>query len=167
LEEERMAKKAGGARVCSLASALEVVGERWALLVLREVFYGVRRFEGIAHNTGAPRDVLTARLRTLTQGGVLRRVPYSERPPRHEYHLTEAGLELAPTLLGLLAWGRKWAPAGETGTAPFVHVCGAPLQAALTCGACGQRVTGADVSLAPHRGAAAPRGGPAEEEAGG
>ena len=146
-----MVKKAAGARVCSLASALEVVGERWALLVVREVFYGVRRFEGIAHNTGAPRDVLTARLRTLAEGGVLRRVPYSERPVRHEYHLTEAGLELAPVLLGLLAWGRKWAPAGEGGMAPFVHACGAPLRAALTCGACGERVTGTDVSLAPPR----------------
>ncbi|MBM7119036.1 winged helix-turn-helix transcriptional regulator [Archangium primigenium] len=146
-----MAKQVGGPRECSLASALEAVGEKWSLLVLREVFYGVRRFEGIAHHTGAPRDVLTARLRKLVEAGVLRRVPYSERPVRQEYHLTEAGAELAPVLLGLLEWGRKWTPAGPALAAPFVHACGAPLQAALTCGACGGRVTGATVSLDPAR----------------
>jgi len=142
-----MPKKEGSPRECPLASALEMVGEKWSLLVLREVFYGVRRFEGIAQNTGAPRDVLTARLRKLSECGVLRRVQYSERPARSEYHLTEAGLELAPTLITLLAWGRKWASERPLPSAPFVHVCGAPLQAALTCLACGGRVTGADVSL--------------------
>src|SRR6218665_368433 len=86
-----MPKKEGSPRECPLASALEMVGEKWSLLVLREVFYGVRRFEGIAQNTGAPRDVLTARLRKLSECGVLRRVQYSERPARSEYHLTEAG----------------------------------------------------------------------------
>ena len=90
-----------------MAAALEVVGEKWSLLVVREVFYGVRRFEGIAQNTGAPRDILTARLRKLSEAGVLHRVRYSERPARSEYHLTQAGLDLAPTLLTLLKWGQQ------------------------------------------------------------
>ena len=142
-----MATTEDGTRVCSMADALEVVGEKWSLLVVREVFYGVRRFEGIARNTGAPRDVLAARLRKLSEAGVLRRVQYSERPARSEYHLTEAGLDLAPTLLSLLQWGRRWtgdAPESPTG---FVHDCGEPLHTQLSCRACGRRVTGQDLSI--------------------
>ncbi|MDC0708704.1 helix-turn-helix domain-containing protein [Stigmatella sp. ncwal1] len=142
-----MSKQDVAPRVCSLASALEVVGEKWSLLILREVFYGVRRFEGIAHNTGAPRDVLTARLRKLSDGGVLRRVLYSERPQRSEYHLTEAGVELAPTLLTLLQWGQRWVPAGPRAGGAFEHDCGERLHAFLACQACGRAVTGGDLSL--------------------
>ena len=142
-----MAMTEDGPRVCSMADALDVVGEKWSLLVVREVFYGVRRFEGIARNTGAPRDVLTARLRKLSEAGVLRRVQYSERPARSEYHLTEAGADLAPVLLCLLQWGRRWtrdAPAAPTG---LTHDCGEPLHAQLTCRACGRPVVGGDLSV--------------------
>ncbi|WNG41115.1 helix-turn-helix transcriptional regulator [Archangium violaceum] len=142
-----MSKKEAGPRVCSLAAALELVGEKWSLLVLREVFYGVRRFEGIAQNTGAPRDVLTTRLRKLSDAGVLQRVQYSERPPRSEYQLTQAGLELAPTLLTLLQWGQRWATDVPATRAAFIHDCGEPLQAVLTCRACGRHVTGTDLTI--------------------
>ncbi|WNG23920.1 helix-turn-helix transcriptional regulator [Cystobacter fuscus] len=142
-----MPKKEAGPRVCSMADALEVVGEKWSLLVVREVFYGVRRFEGIAQNTGAPRDVLTARLRKLSEAGVLRRVQYSERPARSEYHLTEAGLDLAPTLLCLLQWGRRWTSDAPATPGALVHDCGEPLHTVLTCRACGRRVTGTDLSI--------------------
>ncbi len=142
-----MSKKEAGPRVCPMADALEVVGEKWSLLVIRELFYGVRRFEGIAQNTGAPRDVLTARLRKLSEAGVLRRVQYSERPPRSEYQLTEAGLELAPTLLSLLQWGLRWTTDTPPTQAPIFHDCGEHLQGVLTCQACGRRVTGADVTI--------------------
>ena len=83
-------------RVCSIARSLDVVGEKWSLLALREVFLGVRRCDQIDARTGAPRDVLTARLRTLVEAGVLEPVQYSERPPRSEYHLTQAGRDLQP-----------------------------------------------------------------------
>jgi len=142
-----MSKQAVTPRVCSLASALEVVGEKWSLLILREVFYGVCRFEGIAQNTGAPRDVLTARLRKLSDAGILRRVQYSERPQRSEYHLTEAGRELAPTLLSLLQWGQRWAPAEPRSTAAFMHDCGQRLHTFLGCQACGRPVRGGDLSV--------------------
>ncbi|MET0402764.1 MAG: helix-turn-helix domain-containing protein [Cystobacter sp.] len=143
-----MPKTEEGPRECPMADALEVVGEKWSLLVLREVFYGVRRFDGIARNTGAPRDVLTARLRKLSDAGVLRRVQYSERPARSEYHLTPAGAELAPTLLSLLQWGMRWASVeGAEPRGSLKHDCGAPLSTGLCCQACGRRVTGADLGL--------------------
>ncbi|WNG55087.1 helix-turn-helix transcriptional regulator [Archangium gephyra] len=142
-----MSRKEAGPRVCSMAAALELVGEKWSLLVLREVFYGVRRFEGIAQNTGAPRDVLTTRLRKLSDAGVLQRVRYSERPPRSEYQLTQAGLELAPTMLTLLQWGQRWATDVPPTRAAFRHDCGAHLQTVLTCESCGRRVTGADLTI--------------------
>ncbi|HTF52807.1 MAG TPA: helix-turn-helix domain-containing protein, partial [Pseudonocardia sp.] len=78
-------------RECSIANALAVIGERWSLLALREVFFGVRRFDQIQRNTGASRDILAARLRTLVEHGVLRKVQYEQHPPRYEYVLTEAG----------------------------------------------------------------------------
>jgi DNA-binding HxlR family transcriptional regulator len=95
-------------RPCSAAAALAVVGEKWALLAVREVLYGNRRFDAIARNTGAPRDRLTARLRGLEEAGVLERRAYSERPRRFEYHLTEAGHELGTVILSLAAWGDRW-----------------------------------------------------------
>lgn len=142
-----MARREVNPRECSLASALNVIGEKWSLLALREVFYGVHRFDGIVRNTGAPRDVLATRLRTLVDGGVLRRVPYSERPPRDEYHLTRAGLELAPAMLGLMRWGMRWvedAPVSETA---FVHGCGGRLDAGIVCTGCGEDVASAEVEF--------------------
>ncbi|WP_326766379.1 helix-turn-helix transcriptional regulator [Streptomyces sp. NBC_01591] len=95
-------------RPCSAAAALHVVGEKWALLAVREIFFGNHRFEAIARNTGAPRDRLAARLRSLEQAGVVERRPYSERPPRYEYHLTDSGRDLAPVIRALLDWGDRW-----------------------------------------------------------
>ena len=99
----------GHVRVCSIADALDVVGERWALLVLRELGFGVRRFTDIQVNTGAPRESLTLRLRKLEEAGLIERRRYSERPPRDEYFLTPAGQELAPVLAALREWGERHA----------------------------------------------------------
>lgn len=98
-------KESAAVRRCSIAGALDVVGEKWSLLVVRELLLGVHRFTDIAAHTGAPRDILTARLRRLEQLGVIQRTAYSERPPRYEYALTEAGLRLRPVLLALKQWG--------------------------------------------------------------
>lgn len=132
------------ARPCSGAAALGVIGEKYSLLVLREVFYGVRRFDAIARNTGAPRDVLTARLRHLVAAGVLSRHQYSERPPRFEYRLTDAGRELRPVLLTLMAWGDRHLT--DTPSVIFEHSCGADLVPVVTCRACGVEVTGGDLT---------------------
>ncbi len=105
-----MATVPGDPRACSIASALEVVGERWSLLVLREIHFGVHRFDAIQRNTGAPRDILSRRLLTLVERGVIEKRQYSERPPRFEYHSTVAGDELRPVLGLLDAWGTRWLP---------------------------------------------------------
>ena len=94
-------------RPCSIADTLGVIGEKYSLLVLREIFFGVRRFDAMTRNIGAPRDVLAARLRHLVAAGVLEKVPYSERPPRFEYRPTAAGRELRPVLLMLMDWGDR------------------------------------------------------------
>ncbi|GGV38421.1 HxlR family transcriptional regulator [Kitasatospora herbaricolor] len=109
-------------RPCSAAAALQLVGERWALLAIREIFYGNRRYEQIVRNTGAPRDRLAARLRALEEVGVVERHAYSERPLRFEYHLTEAGRDLAPVMHALLAWGDRWAV--DTPPVAFRHRAG-------------------------------------------
>lgn len=99
-------------RVCGIADALGLVGDRWALLVLRELGFGVRRFNDIQANTGAPRDSLATRLRQLEEAGLITRRRYSEHPPRDEYLLTGAGEALGPSLNELRIWGETYARPG-------------------------------------------------------
>jgi DNA-binding HxlR family transcriptional regulator len=94
-------------RVCSIADALEVVGERWSLLVLRELSFGVHRFKDIQVNTGAPRETLALRLRKLEEAGVIERRRYCDHPPRDEYVLTAVGRDLEPVLIALREWGER------------------------------------------------------------
>jgi DNA-binding HxlR family transcriptional regulator len=93
---------------CSIARALEIVGERWTLLIVRDVFLGLRRFDELQENLGIARNVLTDRLNRLVEEGILERTPYSERPLRYEYRLTEKGLELRVALTALRQWGDKY-----------------------------------------------------------
>jgi DNA-binding HxlR family transcriptional regulator len=97
-----------GPRICSIADALTVVGERYSLLILRELSFGVHRFSDILHNTGAPRETLTLRLKKLEEAGVISRRQYSEHPPRDEYLLTESGKALAPAIGRLREWGEQY-----------------------------------------------------------
>jgi DNA-binding HxlR family transcriptional regulator len=98
-----------GPRICGISDALSVVGDRWALLVLRELDSGVHRFNDIHTNTGAPRDRLATRLRELEGAGLITRRRYSERPPRDEYVLTGAGSAIGPVLRELRIWGETYA----------------------------------------------------------
>ena len=127
-------------RECSIARTLEIVGEKWALLAVREVFLGNRRFDEMVRRIGAPRDTLAARLRSLTGAGILERRQYSEHPARYEYRLTEAGRELYPVILTLMRWGDEHL-AGDAGP-PWVleHACGHRLVAKVVCEACGEPV---------------------------
>jgi DNA-binding HxlR family transcriptional regulator len=144
------------ARDCSLAAAMGVIGERWALLALREVFLGVHRFDAITEGTGAPRDVLSARLKSLVEAGILHKVPYSERPLRHEYHLTEAGLDLRDTLLVLSRWGERWLRPGAV--PEFVHTpCDHRLVPVVSCQGCGEVLEPGKVRAQRRAGAAASR----------
>lgn len=112
-------------RPCPIAASLELVGERWALLVVRELWMGSHRFTDIVRGTGAPRDRVAARLRTLEAAGVLERRAYSDAPPRWEYHLTEAGRALVPVLRALLAWGREHAVSPDDPLLPLSARSGA------------------------------------------
>src|SRR6266568_3071745 len=94
-------------QICSIARALEIVGERWTLLIIRDAFLGLRRFEQFQHSLGVARNVLTDRLNRLVEEGILERIAYSERPPRFEYRLTEQGRDLAIPLLALMQWGDR------------------------------------------------------------
>jgi len=124
------------ARPCSIADTLALVGEKYSLLVLREVSLGVHRFDRIARNTGAPRDILTARLKRLVEAGILEKVAYSERPKRYEYRATPAGEELGPVLVTLMAWGDRHLNEKDR---PVVleHRCGEPLTPRVVCAHCG------------------------------
>lgn len=102
-------RREDGPRICPIADALEVVGERYSLLVLREIGLGVHRFNDIRHNVGAPRETLATRLRTLEEAGVIERRRYCDRPPRDEYVYTEAGRALEPVLGLLRSWGERFA----------------------------------------------------------
>jgi DNA-binding HxlR family transcriptional regulator len=96
-------------RPCPIAAALELVGERWALLVVREIALGATHFGDIVRGTGAPRDRIAARLKALESAGVVTRVPYQSAPPRFEYRLTASGQALIPVLDALLFWGKEHA----------------------------------------------------------
>ena len=96
-------------RPCPIAAAMEVVGERWALLVVREIALGATRFSDIVRGTGAPRDRIAARLKTLTGAGIVVKVPYQSAPQRDEYNLTDSGRALIPVLDALLTWGKDYA----------------------------------------------------------
>lgn len=132
-------------RPCSIAASLQAVGEKWSLLAVREISFGNSRFAAIARNTGAPRDVLTARLRHLESVGVLTRRQYSEHPPRFEYHLTEAGRDLLVVLTTLRAWGDRWLV--DEPPAVFGHSCGEELDMVHSCRHCGQEVVPEDLRL--------------------
>jgi DNA-binding HxlR family transcriptional regulator len=134
---------------CSIARTLDVIGESWSPLVLRDVWVGMRRFDEIQADLGISRKVLTERLNHLVDRGVLERRPYDRRP-RYEYHLTERGLELIDVLMAMAGWGDRWL-AGEDG-APVVyrhHGCGEVSGAGVRCTQCGEPMRAGDVDVLP------------------
>ena len=137
-----------GDQVCSVAGTLELIGERWSIMVIREVLYGRRKFSEMQRTLGVARNVLAARLERLVEGGILERRIYSEQPERYEYFLTEAGLDLWPVLISLMQWGDKHLPTPPGG--PPVRVlhrgdCGGEIDEHRICSRCGERLTVRDV----------------------
>ncbi|MFC0509361.1 winged helix-turn-helix transcriptional regulator [Micromonospora costi] len=121
---------------CTIARAMEILGERWTLVVLREVFNGIRRFDDMRVRTGIPRQVLTNRLATLVEQGVLRREPYREPGSRlrHEYRLTGKGLDLWPVLVAVLGWGDRYLADADGSPLSVAHRdCGAEVHVELRC----------------------------------
>ena len=133
---------------CSVAGALSVVGDPWTLLILRDAFAGVRRFDAWQNALGVARNVLAARLKSLVAHGVMETRLYCERPPRREYVLTPKGRELLPVLLTLKAWGDRHVY-GDASPVELTHSCGAILEPGVICASCGGRVSGTD--LTAHR----------------
>lgn len=130
---------------CSIARPLSVLGERWALLVIRDVSLGRCRFDDIQDSLGVASNVLSKRLATLSDEGILERRPYGSHPDRFEYRLTEKGRDLTPVLWSLLRWGDKWT-AGEGGPPlELVHAdCGEAFHMVPTCSACGKELIPGD-----------------------
>jgi DNA-binding HxlR family transcriptional regulator len=140
-------------RNCSIAQCLEVTGDWWTLLILRDVFLGVHRFDDLQADLGISRNVLARRLDQLVDDDVLARHPYSDAPPRSEYVLTPKGRDLWPVLDAMRRWGDTWhAPAGPP--VEVVHVgCGERTAVVPTCAACGEALTGEDLRAVPGPGA--------------
>lgn len=136
-------------RPCSVARTMEIVGEKWAMLVVREVFLGNRRFDEMIRRTGAPRDTLAARLRTLTGAGILERRQYAEHPARYEYRLTQAGRDLYPVIVTLMSWGDRYLDDGAGPPMVLEHHGDHRLAAHLVCEECGERVDARDTRAVP------------------
>ncbi len=151
-----MERKSFSGMHCSVAQTLEVVGEWWSLLIVRDAFLGVTRFDAFQARLGISRNVLNQRLAHLVKAGVLVRVPYSEHPLRHDYLLTEKGRDLWPVLTTMRQWGDRYA-APEGPPLELIHKgCGEISQAQLTCANCGEPIGARDVRAIPGAGAVEP-----------
>jgi DNA-binding HxlR family transcriptional regulator len=138
----------------SVAKALEVVGERWSLLIVRSVMHGNRRFSEIQGSLGIARNVLSSRLERLIEEDILERRAYSESPPRYEYFLTQKGLDLWPALIALLHWGDRYSPTPGGPKRLIVHKeCGGTVSERGICKRCGKVLTARDAKQVPGPGA--------------
>jgi DNA-binding HxlR family transcriptional regulator len=144
-----MARGNFGTMHCSMARALDVIGDPWTPLVLRDLYLGLTRFDELAEDLGVARNLLARRLDHLVVGGVVERHPYQDHPPRYDYRLTASGRELVPILMALTAWGDRWVgpPAGPP--IRFRHACGSIVEPAVTCPACREPFTLANVAPLP------------------
>lgn len=143
-------------QVCSVARALEVIGERWTLLILRDLSFGIHRFDELVASLGVTRSVLATRLAGMEAAGILERRPYQERPTRFEYHATAKGYELYPVIALLMQWGDRHYPHPEGPPRLLRHRdCGGAIDDHLSCDRCGQRLYPEDVLVLP--GPALPR----------
>ncbi len=144
-------------QLCSIARTLEVIGDRWTLLVIRDAFLGLHRFEDFQKSLGVARNVLTDRLNRLVDEGILRRRRYQERPERFEYRLTRKGVDLWPMIMTTLKWGDRYvAPEGKSRL--ILHKdCGGEIDERLHCSRCGSELGPTDVYVEPGPAAATSR----------
>ena len=135
---------------CSIARTLDVAGEPWSPLIIRSIWVGATRFDDLQRRLGISRKVLAERLRWLVAQGVLERRRYSERPPRHEYALTQKGREFCDVLLAIAAWGDRWT-AGDAGPPVLLRhrTCGQHTHAELRCAQCGEPLHADEVDVEP------------------
>jgi DNA-binding HxlR family transcriptional regulator len=135
---------------CSVARTVELLGDWWTPLVLREAFYGVRRFQDFQEALGIGRNILTQRLRRLEREGLLERQRYQEHPPRYEYRLTEKGRDFYPVLAAMIRWGDRWLDEGKGPPVRLRHrTCGRVTHAEVVCAECKQPLSVQDVTVEP------------------
>jgi DNA-binding HxlR family transcriptional regulator len=138
---------------CSVAQCLEVVGEWWSLLIVRDAFLGVRRFDDFQARLGISRNILNQRLTRLVDDGVLTRVPYGEHPPRSEYRLTDKGRDLFQVIIAMRQWGDRWAAPEGPPLRIRHNTCGRLVEAVPTCSHCGEQLDLRSVTAQPGPGA--------------
>jgi DNA-binding HxlR family transcriptional regulator len=151
-----MQRKSFAEMSCSIAQCLEVVGEWWTLLIVRDAFFGFSRFDQFESRLGIARNVLAQRLEHLVSEGVLERVPYQEHPPRHDYVLTEKGRDLWHVLTAMRQWGDRWAAPGGPPVEIVHAACGEITTVVPTCSSCGEQLSAGDVKAVRGPGAGAP-----------
>ena len=131
---------------CSVARALSIVGDSWTLLILRDSFLGTKRFDKFQQQIGLSRHRLTDRLNKLVEYEILRKVPYQEKPKRHEYRLTRKGVELYPVLMTLAKWGDNWMAGGDGAPIEYTHTkCNHHMTMNLCCSECGEEINPREV----------------------
>lgn len=134
-------------RNCSVGRTIDIIGDGWSFMILRECYFGVKRFEQFKEILGLPRTTLADRLRTLTANGLLRQVAYSERPPRYEYQLTPLGIDLYPVMLALMSFGDRWLAGRKRKPLQLIHRnCGQPCSAIVICSECRVEILPSDVT---------------------
>ncbi|WP_025098074.1 helix-turn-helix domain-containing protein [Burkholderia sp. A1] len=135
---------------CSVARTLAVLGDRWTMLVLRNAFFGVRRFDAFQAQLGVTRHVLAERLARLVDEGIFVKLRYQERPPRYEYKLSEKGRDLYPVLLALTAWGDRWKDEGAGPPVLLRHrSCGHLVKPMMVCSECGEPLDPREIEPLP------------------
>lgn len=133
---------------CAVANSIDLIGDRWTLLIVRDAFFGVRRFDDFRRDLDIARNVLADRLDRLVEHGVLTTRPYEERPPRREYLLTEKGRDMFDVLLAIWRWGDRWYPPDEPRVA--IHEeCGHETHIVAACSHCGHELTRRNVTVHP------------------
>jgi DNA-binding HxlR family transcriptional regulator len=135
---------------CSIARTMEVIGDAWTPLILRDIAIGITRFDALQRDLGISRKVLSERLAALVEHGVLAREPYQDKPTRYDYFPTEKGADLAAVLLAMQSWGNRW-ETGDDGPPMLVRhePCGALIDAVTSCSSCGEPLTIADLTPIP------------------
>jgi len=139
---------------CSIAASLGIVGDRWTILILRDSFRGLRRFDELRRDLAIPRAVLSDRLRKLVDAGVLTRRRYQDHPPRDEYRLTAMGLQLSPILVALMQWGDRWLSPDGPPTLLVHEPCGTEVDLGFHCHTCNADFSPTDIASRPGPGRA-------------
>jgi DNA-binding HxlR family transcriptional regulator len=135
---------------CSVANTVEIVNDPWTVLILRDAFQGLRRFDQFVESLGIARNTLTSRLDRLVKDGLMEMVPYQDRPVRNEYMLTERGKDLFDVLMTLWAYGERWNPPSDPDHQRAIHIgCGQEANAVTHCGHCGERITRRNIRIKP------------------